>query len=92
MGMYTCNECDRLVDDDWHPCVEDKRTNYELLCPSCAEQFQCEGCGEWIGDESDDDLCAGCALDREEQMADALREYRREQQLTGKQHPFRQEH
>jgi hypothetical protein len=39
--MYRCNECDKFVDDDWHPCTEDPRLGQglELLCPDCAEEI-----------------------------------------------------
>ena len=35
MAVYYCNECDRYLDDDYHPCAEDPRKKLHLLCPEC---------------------------------------------------------
>jgi len=36
MAMYICSECDSYVDNDYHPCTEDKQVEFGLLCPECA--------------------------------------------------------
>ena len=37
MAMYRCNECDKFVDDDYHPCELDVRdpSGLGLVCPTC---------------------------------------------------------
>jgi|GEM_PF-3852396 len=44
---YTCSQCFEELD-----AIDDRPTvlNAELVCPSCRRM--CEGCGEWLSDES----------------------------------------
>ena len=43
MGMYRCDECQELKDDDYSPCIE--WNEGQLLCESCQEEHACEWCG-----------------------------------------------
>ena len=45
MAMYRCNLCQKIIDDDWHPGQEDPLDDCALLCPDCAEEYECPDCG-----------------------------------------------
>ena len=39
MAIYRCSRCDRFVDDDWEPGIEDPENSLEMMCESCAEAY-----------------------------------------------------
>ncbi len=39
MGMYNCNGCDRLFDDDEVVCFEDPGNPLELICEDCHSNY-----------------------------------------------------
>ena len=47
MAMYRCDECDRLLDDDYEPMVEH---------PTDAEVFCCEMCADKVEQEEDEEF------------------------------------
>ena len=40
MGCYICTKCDRLIDGDWNPGVEDVDTKFGLMCSDCADELE----------------------------------------------------
>jgi hypothetical protein len=39
MSMYYCYTCDRLLDDDHHPCESHPKDDRELICPDCLAEY-----------------------------------------------------
>jgi len=40
MAMYYCHDCDKLLDDDYHPCTEHPQKHGEIVCPDCALEWE----------------------------------------------------
>jgi hypothetical protein len=38
MGMYFCDSCNSLKDDDYEPCTESKKDGLGLLCEECSQE------------------------------------------------------
>jgi len=47
MAMYRCDECEKLIDDDYFPMVEH---------PTQAELYCCESCADKVEEEEADEF------------------------------------
>ena len=42
MSMFRCNECQAILDSDTVECMEDPRTQIDLVCMDCYEKLGVE--------------------------------------------------
>jgi len=40
MAIYYCEECDRMKDGDWSPCVEHPQDPTACICEECAARLE----------------------------------------------------
>ena len=74
MAMIRCCCCDTFIDDDQDgPCMECPVHHNELTCPTCAEMYSCESCGE-IKKLDKHNHCVECAGAMNEEKAAMFRE------------------
>jgi hypothetical protein len=38
MSIYRCWECQRMIDNDYHPCADHPTNSLEFICPACLEE------------------------------------------------------
>ena len=66
MAVYMCDECNNMIDEDYHGCNEHPKG---MCCDDCACNLSCEGCEEMQEDESlldDNGHCCACAYEQEQ--------------------------
>jgi Zn finger protein HypA/HybF involved in hydrogenase expression len=40
MAMFYCLECDKYIDDDYHPAEPHPKDSLEFICPDCLSDMQ----------------------------------------------------
>jgi len=89
MAVYRCDECDNLIDEDYHGCNEHPKG---MCCDDCATDLTCVDCEEMQESESEldtDGLCYHCAYkasemkrERAEYDADRRRDQMRDDRMS----------
>lgn len=48
MSIFYCHQCQKNVDSDWVPCVEDPGGKFWIMCETHATPFYCWSCNQWL--------------------------------------------